>query len=325
MQDLPFHWQNEVMTSLDDLLYFEAVVRHGGFAAASRALRVPKSKLSRRVAGLEQRLDVRLLERSARRLDMTAVGEAFYAHCRAALDEAEAAEEVAKALNGEPRGLVRIGCPPGFGEETLAGVMPAFFAAYPKVRMQLLVSMEQVDLLAERVDVVIRANPGVDRSGDLIARRLGPVGMVLVASPAFLAAHPLIAVPADLATLPTITYPKAADQGLWELYDQHGGPTRVRHEPRFICNEFAVMREAAIEGLGVAMLPEALCFEAFAADRLRRVLPDFHAGDTTMHILFTSRRGMLPAVKVLVDHLIATLPEAMRLKRATLRSQSAYA
>jgi DNA-binding transcriptional LysR family regulator len=317
---LPFHWQNEAMTSLDDLFYFEAVVRHGGFAAASRALRIPKSKLSRRVAGLEQRLDVRLLERSARRLDMTAVGEAFYAHCRAALNEVEAAEEVAQALHAEPRGLVRVGCPPGFGEEILTGVMPAFFAAFPKVRMQLLVSMEQVDLLAERVDVVIRANPGLDQSRDLIARRLGPVGMVLVASPAFLAAHPPVTAPADLAALPTITYPKAADQDIWELYDLQGAPTRVRHEPRIICNEFAVMREAAIQGLGVAMLPEALSFDAIVAGGLRRVLPDFHAGDTTMHLLFTSRRGMLPAVKALVDHLIATLPEAMRLRRASLAS-----
>ncbi|UIJ73911.1 LysR substrate-binding domain-containing protein [Aurantimonas sp. HBX-1] len=320
MQDLPFHWQNDVMTSLDDMLYFEAVVRHGGFAAASRALRIPKSKLSRRVAGLERRLDVRLLERSARRLDMTAVGAAFYAHCRAAMNEVEAAEEVAQALNAEPRGLVRVGCPPGFGEETLAGVMPAFFAAFPKVRMQLLVSLEQVDLLAERVDVVIRANPGLDQSRDLIARRLGPVGIVLVASPEFLAAHPPIAAPADLAAVPTITYAKTADHDVWELYDRDGVPTRVRHEPRIICNEFAVLREAAVEGLGVAILPEALCHEALASGRLRRVLPAFHAGDTTMHILFTSRRGMLPAVKVLVDHLIATLPEAMRLKRQALRS-----
>nr|WP_246233276.1 LysR substrate-binding domain-containing protein [Aurantimonas aggregata] len=93
----------------------------------------------------------------------------------------------------------------------------------------------------------------------------------------------------DLSALPTITYPKAADQDLWEYYDPDGAPTRIRHERRIICNEFAVTREAAVEGLGGAMLPEAICLDAFAADGLERVLPKHHAGDSAMYLL--SPRG----------------------------------
>ena len=309
------------MQSLDDLFYFAAVVQHGGFTAAGRALSIPKSKLSRRVAHLEHRLDVRLLERSTRRFRLTAVGESFYGHCRAALDEAAAAEEVALTLKAEPRGLVRLGCPPGFGEQALAGVLPTFFAAYPKVRVEIITSLLEVDLVAERVDMVVRADPSLDLGQDLVIRKLGLIEIVLVASPSFIATHPTVAHPNDLTDLPTISYQKRSGQEFWELFDANDEAIKVRHEPRVIANDFAVLREAALEGLGVAMLPQAICFDALQSGRLVRVLPDYHAGETDMHLIFTSRRGMLPAVRVLVDHLIATLPDLIRERRKSGRRQ----
>ncbi|MEF2550027.1 LysR substrate-binding domain-containing protein [Aurantimonas sp. A2-1-M11] len=306
------------MPNLDDLFYFEAVVRHGGFAAAGRALDIPKSKLSRRVAALEERLDVRLLERSARRLWLTAVGEVFHGHCRAALAEAWAAEEAAQTLTAEPRGLVRLGCSPGYGEQALASVLPAFFAAYPKVRLQLLVSLETIDLLAEQVDVVIRANLALAEipiSSPASSVRSGSSSWR--ARP-FSPPIPPSAGPRDLSDLPTIAHQRAHDHNLWELYDAADNPVRIRHDPRLIVNDFAVSRAAAIEGMGVAMLPQAVCYDALASGALVRVLPDYHAGESMVHLLFPSRRGMLPAVRVLVDHLIATLPEVMRRKCAAV-------
>ena len=303
------------MASLDDLFYFDAVVQHGGFSAAGRALAIPKSKLSRRVANLESRLDVRLIERSTRRFQLTAIGESFYSHCRAALDEAAAAEEAALTLSAEPRGLVRLGCPPGFGEHALAAVLPAFFAAYPKVRVEIITSLLPVDLFAERVDMVVRADPSPDLGQDLVIRKLGLIEIVLVASPAFLAAHSPVTHPDDLTGLPTISYQMRVGQEFWELFDAADAAISVRHAPRIIANDFAVMREAALEGLGVARLPQAVCYDALASGRLLRVLPDYHSGETDMHLIFTSRRGMLPSVRVLVDHLIATLPDLMRERR----------
>ena len=303
------------MEHLDDLFYFEAAVRHGGFAAASRALGIPKSKLSRRVAGLEQRLDVRLVERSTRRFALTKAGEAFYAHAHAAVVAAEAAEETALALHGEPRGLVRLGCPPSFGEQALTEVLAPFFERYPKVRVQILVSLDRVDLVSERVDLVIRANLGQETGSDLVGRKLGAIAVVLVASPDFLARHCIPSVPADLASMPTLAFQKPSEQDIWEFYDGAGSPTRIRHQPQILANDFSVLREAAIAGIGVAMLPQAVCHDALADGRLVRVLPDYDAGETDMHLLFLSRRGMLPAVEVLVDHLIATLPALMRRRR----------
>lgn len=306
------------MASLDDLFYFEAVVRHGGFAAAGRALRVPKSKLSRRVASFEERLGVKLLERSTRRLQMTAVGEEVYAHGAVAVAEARAAEEAALSLGAAPRGLVRLGCPPSFGDQALVAVLPAFLAAYRDVNVEIIASIEPIDLVAERVDLVIRADPALAGLSDLLIRKIGTIEIALVASPDFLEAAGPIDQPAELSAHPTISYARPDHQRVWELRDAGGRVVRVAHEPRIIANDFAVIRQSAIQGLGIAMLPHAVCFDAIASGRLVRVLPHYHAGASDMHLMFSSRRGMLPAVRVLIDHLIDALPPLMRRRREEL-------
>lgn len=296
------------MQTLDDLLYFEAVVRHGGFGAASRATGIAKSKLSRRVAALEDRLGVRLLERVARRTVVTRVGEAFYGHCRAAVAEAEAAEEVALRLSTEPAGLVRIACPPGFGEHAMAGIMSAFFTRYPKVRVEFLVSMRLIDIVEERVDLAVRSSTVVGTHQDLVMRKLGTIRIGLVASPAFVAGQGPLQTLDDLDGLPTLSISKDEEENLWTLEDKEGGEHRLRHQPRIVSNDFAVLRESAVEGLGVALLPEAICLDAIDRGLLVRVLPNLNAGQSTLHIVFTTRRGMRPAVEAFVNFMIAELP-----------------
>src|SRR3954462_10132173 len=136
------------MRDLNDLNYFAAVVANGGFSAASRALAIPKSRLSRRVAALEEQLGVRLVERSTRRFNVTEVGQDVYRHARAALSEAEAIDEVVSRLKAEPQGLVRISCPSGI-DRLLAGCLPHFLADKPKLRLQFMVSQRRVDVIGE--------------------------------------------------------------------------------------------------------------------------------------------------------------------------------
>src|SRR5580693_8493170 len=135
-----------MMQDLNDLTFFAAVVANGGFSAASRALGAPKSRISRRVAALEQRLGVRLVERSTRRFNVTEVGQDVYRHARAALAEAEAIDDVASRLRAEPQGLVRISCPQG-ADRLLAGELPRFLERYPRLRVQMIVSNRRVDLI----------------------------------------------------------------------------------------------------------------------------------------------------------------------------------
>src|SRR5690606_23228676 len=141
---------------LDDLYYFAMVVEHGGFAAAGRALGVPKSRLSRHVNAREQRLGVRLLQRSTRRFVDPPVGEDLFRHCQAMLAEAQAAFEVVEQARAEPRGTLRVACPIALASANLSPILPEFLARYPKVRLELVVENRRVDVIGERFDAALR-------------------------------------------------------------------------------------------------------------------------------------------------------------------------
>lgn len=298
------------MRDLNDLAYFAAVVRHGGFAAAGRVLGVPKSTLSRRIALLEDALGVRLLERSTRRFRVTEVGQDYLRHCDALVAEAEAADEVAIRRKAEPQGLVRIGCPIGF-TSTLADALPAFLKHYPKVRIQVLSSNRPVDLIREGVDVAVRVRRNMDADPTLTMRVLGRGRSLLVASPELIARHGLPTTPDDLADMPTIAHTEEPGEATWRLHASDGSMHLVHHHPRLSSDDFPVLLQGALEGVGVTDLPEQIARDHIAQGRLVHLLPGFHTGEGTIHIVFTSRRGMLPAVRATIDLLAGLLMPAV--------------
>jgi DNA-binding transcriptional LysR family regulator len=174
------------MQDLNDLYYFSAVVDNGGFAAAERALGIPKSRLSRRISALENELGVRLLQRSTRRFAVTDVGNAVHRHAQTMLEEAKAAREVVDRLSAEPRGTIRISVPVGIAQETIPKLMPEFLAKYPEVRVQLHVSNRRVDVINEGFDLAIRVRNKLDDDGSLVMRTFGQIQELLVASPQYL-------------------------------------------------------------------------------------------------------------------------------------------
>jgi DNA-binding transcriptional LysR family regulator len=291
---------------LNDLGFFAAVVANGGFSAAARALGVPKSRLSRRVAALEAQLGVRLVERSTRRFSVTVVGQDVYRHARAALAEAEAIEDVASRLRAEPQGLVRISCPQG-ADRILAGVLAAFLQQHPKLRVQVIVSSRRIDLIEEGVDVAIRVREKLDTDADLQVRIISHTSTMLVAAPAFLDAHRRPTKPADLAELPTLSQSERPGLDRWTLVSDSGAEETIAHEPRLSASEFAILRQAAIDGLGVAFLAEYSCREPLADGRLERVLPEWSGREGILHLVFTSRRGLLPGVRAVIDLLASVL------------------
>ena len=187
-------------TRLDDLYYYAMVVRHGGFAAAGRALGVPKSRLSRHVNTLEEQLGVRLLQRSTRRFVVTDTGQQLFRHCEAMLAQAEAALEVVETARSEPRGRIRVACPVAVAENVLAPVLPRFLARHPQVRVDLVVSNRRVDLLGEGFDAALRVRTTPSGEDGVVMRSFAELCELLVASPAYLAAAGVPEVPADLAT-----------------------------------------------------------------------------------------------------------------------------
>ena len=291
---------------LNDYVYFAEVVAHGGFAAAGRALREPKSKLSRRIAGLESRLGVRLIERSSRRFRVTEVGQSFYERCRAIMLEAERAEALVAEVKTEPHGLIRMSCPTGL-TEVVAATVRSFLARYPKVRLQLLATDRAVDLIEERIDVALRVRRELTSDASLTMRSLGLSRWILVASPAVASRigpdiDGLVGVP----TLSTRDDPGPVE---WRLEREDGATYTLRHEPRLTCSDFAVLCDAAAVGLGVGFLPDHACADHIASGRLVPVYPDWRGQAGIVHLVFTTRRGLPPAVRVLIDHLAAAFPK----------------
>jgi DNA-binding transcriptional LysR family regulator len=292
------------MPDLNDYAFFAEVVSHAGFAAAGRALRMPKSKLSRRIAGLEARLGVRLIERSSRRFRVTEVGQAFYVRCRAMLEEAEQAEALMVQARSEPQGRVRFSCPHGL-VEVLSPGLPAFLGRFPKVRLQLIATDRPIDLIAERIDLALRVRIELATDASLTMRTLGHSRRILVASPSMangISSADIV----GLADLPTLSSTDEAGEIEWTLLGPDGATHVQRHEPRMTCGDFVALRDAAAAGLGVALLPDHVCRNDLASGRLVRIFPDWSGRTGIVHIVFTTRRGLPPAVRAFIDHLAAT-------------------
>jgi DNA-binding transcriptional LysR family regulator len=294
------------MQDLNDLNLFVAVVTHGGFSAAARALDAPKSKLSRRIAGLEEDLGVRLLERSTRRFQVTDVGQDVLRHARAAMCEAEAIDEIVLRRKGAPEGLVRVSAPPGV-DRVISRSLPRLMARHPKLRVQVILSSSRIDLIEERVDVAVRVREVFDTDGDLQMKVISRTAGVLVASPALLAAHGTPVSPSALAGYPTVSLTDASGPDRWVLQNAGGEEIEVVHEPRLSSSSPSIVREAAADGVGVATLPEWSCRELLESGSLVRILPDWTRRQGVVHMVFTSRRGLLPGVRAVLDFLAEAL------------------
>lgn len=295
---------------LNDYAYFAEVVAHGGFAAAGRALREPKSKLSRRIAALEDRLGLRLIERSSRRFRVTDTGQAFYERCRAMLAEAEQAEALVMQAQAEPHGRIRFSCPTGM-LQPISGLISSFLIRYPKVRLQLMATDRAVDLIEDRIDLALRVRASVTSDAALTMRSLGMSTRILVASPQIASQIGSIE---QLADFPALVTDDAADDFEWHLETEDGRKQVVRIKPRMGCEDMATVRDAVVAGLGTAILPDHVCQDALEAGRLVRVLPEWRGLQGIVHLVFTTRRGLSPAVRALIDHLAAGFPRVVSVK-----------
>ncbi|NHF65600.1 LysR substrate-binding domain-containing protein [Xanthomonas hortorum] len=290
------------MNDLNDFAYFHAVVTHQGFSAAARHIGVPKGTLSKRIARLEDRLQVRLLERSTRRLRTTDVGRAVFEQCELMMASYEAAEGVVLDARAEPNGLIRISCPQGLVQNLIGGMLRRFMVAYPKVRIQLKELNRPADLVEDGVDVALRARTVVEADASSVVRKFGLSRRVLTIGRSMNEALDGQLALEHLAMLPTLAM--AEEENLWSLCGPDDEMHQVPIKPRLLCSDFEELRRAAREGLGIALLPEHICRDDLAAGDLVRVLPQWHTMDGTIYAVFSSRRGLTPAIRALIDFLV---------------------
>ncbi|ATG75347.1 LysR family transcriptional regulator [Zobellella denitrificans] len=291
------------MQDLNDLYYFAAVVDHGGFSPAGRALGIPKSKLSRRIALLEERLGARLLQRSTRHFSVTEVGQRFYGHCKAMLVEAEAARDLVASTQAEPRGVVRLSCPIALLHAHVGQMLAGFMGRYPQVTLHLDATNRRVDLVGEAIDVAIRVRPPPLEDSELVLRTLADRAQCLVASPTLLAERGEPRVPAELGRLPSLALGAPQELYSWELYGPDEVQAQILHRPRFVTTDMLALRAAALAGVGVVQLPVMMVREPLAAGALVRLLPAWQPRREIIHAVYPSRRCLLPSVRALLDHL----------------------
>lgn len=289
------------MQDLNDMRFFAEVVERGGFAAAGRALGVPKSRLSRRIADLEAQLGVRLLQRTTRKLSVTEVGEVFLRHCVAMRDEAQAAADAVIQAQTEPRGTIRIACPVTLAQTTLGPILPLFLARHPHVKIDMRVSNRVVDLVEEGVDVAFRVRQTLDDSGSLVIKNFGPTSTMLTASPAQLARQGAPSSVHDLVRLDTVNMSAADGRATWHLVGPNGAEHTFVHQPRYVADDLLTLKFAVLCGTGIAVLPEYMCRDEIREGRLALVLPGWAPRMGLFHAVFPSRRGLAPAVRRFLD------------------------
>jgi DNA-binding transcriptional LysR family regulator len=292
----------------NDLYFFARVVEHGGFAPAGRALGIPKSRLSRRITDLEERLGVRLIQRSTRRFTVTDIGQVYLRHCQAMIAEAEAAQEAIDHIQAEPRGTVRISCPITLAQTLMSRLVGEFMNAYPLVNLYIDVTNRRVDVIEENYDVAFRVRATVENS-NLVMRTFGMHRVSLVGSPALLERLGPPVAPNDLGRFPSLSMPMNDGRYVWTLVNANGESRTVEHTPRMLADDLLLIRETAIAGIGLAVLPEYLCKEALQSGQLVRALPEWSYMRSNLHAVFASRRGLLPAVRCFIDFLAKRLPE----------------
>ena len=288
------------MTDLNSLLVFAGVVDASSFSEAARRLQMPVSTVSRRVAELEDRLGVRLLERSTRNVRLTGIGAEVYEHARRALELREAVENTVSNNQTNVSGLLRLSAPPSISDSLLVPLICAFQASYPNVRIQILISDRLIDHIADEIDLALRV--GVLKDSTLVAKKLLTYRHRLVASPAYLASWVIPERPADLLGHRLIAFSKGNRECAWEFTHIGGAEQElVTFPPYLSMNDYAGLAAALVNGAGIGDLPPVVCPALFASGMLVEVLPDWHFPTFDLSLVHLSNRHISRPVRLFKD------------------------
>jgi DNA-binding transcriptional LysR family regulator len=298
---------------------FAKVVEASSFAAAARHFDISPAMVSKHIRILEERLGVRLLNRTTRRVSATEVGQNYYERCLRILSEVEDAERAAGDLQAAPRGLLRVTSSVAFGAHQLAPAIADYLVVYPDVSVDLILEHDYVDLLEERIDVAIRHGRLSDSS--LIARKLCAVETVLCASPDYLEANGTPQRPRDLAKHNCLIYTYAAS-GTWAFTDPNGKAEAVRISGRMLANSGDALLTFALKDAGIVLAPDYLVADALSAGRLTRLLPEYKAPATPVYAVYPHSNFLSAKTKTFIDFLAARFAQLPQIKRDGLNGGS---
>lgn len=297
------------MIDLNDYYYFVQVVEKRGFTSAANALGMPKSRLSRHVSKLEERLNVKLIQRTSRQFNITETGQIFYQHARALVDELEAAESAVESRKSSLSGKVTISCSVGVAQFAIKGIVTQFLLENPKVELIQQVTNQNIDLVSSGIDLAIRGHLEDLPDSSIIQRSLCTVSWHLFASPDYLLRSGVPQSPYDLIKRQSLKVGWQPNSGHWSLENSEGLKTSIPFNPQLCSDDMSTLKNAAIEGLGIVSLPAYTCKIEVRKGSLARVLPDWKSGNAQLSLLMPSRKGISPAVRMFSDYLLKNVKE----------------
>ena len=289
------------MDKFHEMKVFSAVVEAGSFTGATRTLDMSKAAVSRYVAELEERLGVRLLHRTTRKLSPTSEGEIFYARCRELLDNLNEAEAEITARSGEAHGLLKVNVPVTFGLMHLAPLWPTFLARHSSLDLDITLSDRVVDLVEDGFDLAVRI--GQLPASSLISRKLASTRMILCASPGYLERHGEPRRPDELLRHDVISYSLFSAGETWSFRGPDGDVS-VKVAPRVRTNSGDTCRAAALQHQGIILQPTFIVGEDLAQGTLREILPAFRSIELGIYAVYPSRKFVSPKVRLLIDFLV---------------------
>jgi DNA-binding transcriptional LysR family regulator len=291
------------MDRLSSMAAFVKAVETGSFSAAGEAMQMSAQLIGKHVHHLEQRLGVRLLNRTTRRQSLTDFGREFYERSKSILAEVEMAESLAAETQALPSGRLRINAPVSFGMQSLAPRLPEFMQANPMISVELTLANRSVDLIDEGFDVVFRVGQLSD-SG-LIARPLAPYRLILCAAPAYLKNRPPITTPWDLQEHECLGFSHTELRTHW-TFDGPEGRVVVPVSGRYMADHGEPLLCAAIAGLGVMLQPVELVSRALEQGALEPLLPDYPVPSRALHVLYAPDRRITPKLRTFLDFATST-------------------
>ncbi len=293
------------MDRLNEMEAFVRVVDLGGFTDAARKMGLSKSAISKHVASLEERLGARLLNRTTRRVSPTEIGLAYYDRAIRVLAEAGEADAMVSSMQDNPRGELRISAPFSFGIRALAPAVSDFLNRYPEITVHMVLDDRRVELVAEGFDLAIRIGDLPDSS--LRARRLADVNVHIVASPAYLAKHGEPKTVQDLSDHNLLHYSNLSSGNYWRLPGPGGQERQVRAVGRLTVNNGDALRQAAADGLGIAMLPDFIVGDLIETGALTEILTDHRRAPLGVFAVYPEGRYPQPKLRAFIDHMVEAL------------------
>ncbi|MFV5311441.1 LysR substrate-binding domain-containing protein [Acinetobacter schindleri] len=296
-----------MLTDLDDFYCFAQVVEHGGFSAAERATDIPKSKLSRRVYNLEERLGVRLIQRSSRHFAVTDIGMNIYRHAQVMLSAAQAAHDLVDHLSTEPRGIIKLSLPVSIAQNEIARILPAFLKQYPEIKIQMMVTNRRVDIINEGFDIALRVRYSLDDDPNLVIRQFDQIEQHLFASQGYLNEFGHLKNPEELSEHKILSMADEHTEQFLILHNHIQQQKKIRVMPTVLGSDLSMLAQLAASGCGITLLPDNVVQQYVERGELVRVLPEWKAAHGIFHMVYPSRRGLLPAVRVFIDYLVEHL------------------